>query len=1059
MNSIGLKKITLFFISFTCICSLKAQLRINGDTIFVNAEAEIVVRFPSLPQSFSTIPSNAPYNFKSLGTGFTVTAKSENTNPSTLLVSEGGRDHRFIIAFKKDINYNIEAEIDYDYSTTKKLEEHIKQVAIIRQALAIPEEKPVVAAIPEEKKSKKKKDQPVQVEPKAAGTGEQTAFYRLLESGDKAMKDQQYAVAKEQYEKAKTLRPDDVIPMQRLQELTQKISEQEKAAKLEKDKEYINITATAKASMDLKQYDKALEGYKKALQIRPGDLYATYQVEKIDKIIADQNSQQAKQQQRDLYSGYISKGDKALQQEKLGEARISFEQALQVVPNDATAKNKLLIVEDKERKLIENTALEINYNSAIQEADKLFQAEDYEKATASYNKALSFLKKAWPQEQIKRIETIKTSLAAKEREVALKLSKQQELEKKQAAAQELEDDYNSAIALADAYFKEGSYADAKTSYSKALTIIKRPWPQEQIKNIDKLQATFASQKKTEQQRQAQQAMEAEQLRKVQEAEGRYTLAIREADDNFKNKDYKNAKIAYTNALAIADRPWPKEQIKNINTIITQQAAFELAEKQRIAHEASINASYTKLMDAANVEFTKSNYIKARKLYNEASTIKPSESEPKERMQVIEMTLEKIAADLKARNDSIAHAVETNRMFNLAILRGKSAFSKEDLAGAKIAYEEAAGLKPGDAEATRQLNIINTKMEEIARAIAIERRYDNKLSTADSLLIVKAYQPAIAAYKEALNERPAERYPQSQIKYIQAEIKNQQQQQEQQRYFDSLRREEENDINYRTFVKQADKNVSERNFEEAKKNYEEALKAKPGSDYAVARLRIVSFQADKQKAASGITGEETAGKNKKDKKAGKNDLVKSAVIPPYQSANLQINPLPYSKAELQQKYPDIDFSMLPPDQPFNDVAVNTKEKANIFTQFLKNGPSLNISDNNKNVELICHGIRLEEDFVYLKFLVRNNTSNDFLTGSMMLNWVKKNSISIKLYPVYLFPAYLPIIKAGNESFVIYVCKSYSIADQDNLKFEMNDRKNTVKLQLSISGKVYNDELYK
>lgn len=78
---------------------------------------------------------------------------------------------------------------------------------------------------------------------------------------------------------------------------------------------------------------------------------------------------------------------------------------------------------------------------------------------------------------------------------------------------------------------------------------------------------------------------------------------------------------------------------------------------------------------------------------------------------------------------------------------------------------------------------------------------------------------------------------------------------------------------------------------------------------------------------------------------------------------------------------------------------------------------------------------------------------------MLNWIKKNGISIKLYPVYLFPAYLPIIKAGNESFVIYVCKSYSIAEQDNLKFDLNDRKNTVKLQLSVSGKVYNDELYK
>lgn len=102
---------------------------ISGDTIFVNADVEVRIRFPSLPSSFYTVPSNAPYNFKTVGKGFTITSKSGNTKPATLFVIEGKRNHRFILAFKKKIDYSNEDDIDYDYSSKKKLKRHIKQEA------------------------------------------------------------------------------------------------------------------------------------------------------------------------------------------------------------------------------------------------------------------------------------------------------------------------------------------------------------------------------------------------------------------------------------------------------------------------------------------------------------------------------------------------------------------------------------------------------------------------------------------------------------------------------------------------------------------------------------------------------------------------------------------------------------------------------------------------------------------------------------------------------------------------------------------------------------------
>ena len=121
----------LFFFGWMGICQLQAQeLNIDGDTIFVNTEAEIIVRFPTLPTFFNTVPSNAPYNFKTAGTGFTITAKAEKTKPAPLFVNEGGRNHKFLVVFKKNINYNNDSEMDYDFSTVKKLEQHIRMAAL-----------------------------------------------------------------------------------------------------------------------------------------------------------------------------------------------------------------------------------------------------------------------------------------------------------------------------------------------------------------------------------------------------------------------------------------------------------------------------------------------------------------------------------------------------------------------------------------------------------------------------------------------------------------------------------------------------------------------------------------------------------------------------------------------------------------------------------------------------------------------------------------------------------------------------------------------------------------
>ncbi len=118
----------IFFTLLLIFVDVKVNAQsINGDTIYVDAKAEIAVRFPSMPSSFYTIPADAPYNIKTLPAGFTIIAKKKNAPPTPLFVTEGKRTHNFILVYKKNIDYTNLKETDYDYSTVKKMKERVKQ--------------------------------------------------------------------------------------------------------------------------------------------------------------------------------------------------------------------------------------------------------------------------------------------------------------------------------------------------------------------------------------------------------------------------------------------------------------------------------------------------------------------------------------------------------------------------------------------------------------------------------------------------------------------------------------------------------------------------------------------------------------------------------------------------------------------------------------------------------------------------------------------------------------------------------------------------------------------
>jgi len=268
-------------------------------------------------------------------------------------------------------------------------------------------------------------------------------------------------------------------------------------------------------------------------------------------------------------------------------------------------------------------------------------------------------------------------------------------------------------------------------------------------------------------------------------------------------------------------------------------------------------------------------------------------------------------------------------------------SFEDYANAKNEYTEALRLKPMEAEPKAQLKAIEDKLDAIAKANETEDKYDQKIALGDSLLIARSYEKAIDAYKAALTIKPGQYYPQKQITYSNAEIRNLQKENEDRARLDLYQKQKEADLKFRDALKRADQAIAEKNYTVAKAAYTEALGLKPDHAYAKQRLEIAVFQLEKESMV------QAPPKPDPKKKEGKPPVTnqKNAEAKQLQekkmadSLLLATAPLPYSSEELKTKYPDIDFTKLPPDQPFNYVPVNASGKAALIKEMLEETPRL------------------------------------------------------------------------------------------------------------------------
>jgi tetratricopeptide (TPR) repeat protein len=591
-------------------------------------------------------------------------------------------------------------------------------------------------------------------------------YTRSITSADKLYNSKAYQSALLEYQHAASYKPDEKYPKDRIKELTDLI-----AAMKARDEAYKKSIAAADKLFDDRSFEPSKAEYQNASKIKPEEIYPINRIKEIETILARLKNV------KEEYERLVNLADSLYIGKKHLEAKINYQEALKVKPNEPYPKemiskaDNLILGQEANSK-----ALQEAYQAALSNADKLYEGKEYDKAKSGYQTALGIKPdEQYPKDKIKEIDLIFAAL-----------EKQKEQDKQ----------YLDIIAAADKLLTDKSYQPAKVQYQSALKL--KPgekYPQDRITEIDLALSDLVKQKALDDQ---------------------YAAAVSKADKSFASKTWDQAKTDYSSASSLKpNETYPKDKIAEIEKILADLAKQKIIDDQY----AGIIAGADKLLEAKT-------YADARTEYSKAGELKPSENYPKTKIAEIDRILAAIEAQKSL-----------DEQYNGLIEKADRLLADKSYEQAKTEYQNAAVVKPAEAYPKGKIIEINAVLAEIAKKKALDDQYASAIANADKLLADKSYQPAKVQYQSALKLKPGEKYPQDRITEIDLALSD-------------LAKQKALDDQYTLVLTKADKSFAAKIWDQAKTDYTAASALKPNESYPKDKIvEIDKIVADlaKQKA--------------------------------------------------------------------------------------------------------------------------------------------------------------------------------------------------------------------
>ena len=584
------------------------------------------------------------------------------------------------------------------------------------------------------------------------------------------------------------LKPTETYPKQKIAEV-QAILDKDKAER----QRYDEAIAQADKLFGSQKYGESLEPYQRASGIKPNEKYTQEQITKVNQLLAEQKKLD------DDYQKAITDADLEFKNSKYNEAKILYSNASALKPAENLPKAKVAEIDGILADLLNKDQ---DYSKAISEGDVFFGEKKYTEASASYTVASSIKPtESYPKTQIGKIDN---------------LIKQQKI---------LDDSFLNVITSADQFFEAQKFVEAIAEYRKALTM--KPlekYPTEKIAEAEK------------------------EIAAINEKQIAYDKAVADGDKKLLAKDYDNALTAFKNAnLSKPSEQYPITKITEVQAIITKlntdntnyQDAITLADNffkeqkyreamepyqraatikatekypqdqivainKMLADQKKLDDDYQKIITDAETQFKAVKYDEAKTLFVNASTLKPSEKLPKDKIAEIDG----IMADLKLKDEN----------FSKAINAATELYASKKLDAAIKSYEEASLLKPAEKYPIERISTIKAELK------AIDDNYNKAISLGDSKLTSKNLMEALNAYQNALEIKPLEVFPKSKIAEINTLL---------------LAQKEEMGKMFASYISEGDALFNSKDYSGAKSAFTKAAGIKPDETYPKQRLTEIN----------------------------------------------------------------------------------------------------------------------------------------------------------------------------------------------------------------------------
>lgn len=477
-----------------------------------------------------------------------------------------------------------------------------------------------------------------------AALADAAKFDKLKSEGFTHAANEEYSQAKVKLNEALLIK-DDAEIRSKLEEI--KAAEEAMSDAALNEQKYKDLMNEARMFEGTGDLEKAIEKYQAASDVKPEEVLPGQKINELKAEIA-----RLKKVDED-YTATMAAGENLMKEEKYTEAISKFNEALSYKP---TEKLPVERAAEAERLAALNNGADAAYEKIISTAQEKFEEGDYDRAKELANRALTLKPEdTRPTTLLKQIENALATQAAydaKMKEADTKAAasefaqakalyleagvikpteslpgqRAQEMQAKldELASEEQRDQlYNDYMRDGDSFKDSKQYDQALSSYQNALNIKKGDiTAQNRINEVQQLIDELSN------------ANAADAAKRAE-----FDALIKQADGEFANAYYLPAKSVYEKALAIDPSSlYAKKQIEECIRLESERSSME-AEKE-----------YRKIIDAADKNFNKADYDKAKEYYNRALSLKSTDPYPVEKLAEIESILNPSLANSDALED-------------------------------------------------------------------------------------------------------------------------------------------------------------------------------------------------------------------------------------------------------------------------------------------------------------------------------------------------------------------------------------------------------------------------